>query len=90
MSRDLPSRPGDYGRIDEASGYQIGGSHYLGHAHQPWDIIQDWGLDFWEGNALKYLLRRKPGTARSEDLRKAMHYLERACERAEAAECQSA
>jgi len=63
--------------------HQVGGAHYLGRAYQPWDIVEDWELDFWEGNALKYILRRKPGIARAEDLRKAIHYLEYALVRAE-------
>ena len=75
-------------RVRQASSSrQVGGDHYMDRGSQPWDIIEEWGLDFWEGNALKYLLRRKPGVDRSEDLRKAIHYLERAAERAEEAEC---
>lgn len=54
---------------------QVGGSHYNSHAIQPWDIILDYKLDFWEGNALKYLLRRK-GDARKQDLEKARHYID--------------
>lgn len=54
---------------------QVGGDHYARHAIQPWDIIDAYGLDFYEGNALKYLLRRKGN--RLEDLRKCMHYLEK-------------
>lgn len=61
---------------------QAGGDHYLQRAIQPWDIIEAYGLDYWEGNAIKYLLRRKPGTDRAQDLRKAIHYLERCIERA--------
>ncbi len=57
-----------------------------GRGIEPWDIIAAWDLDFWEGNVLKYLLRRKPGVPRTEDLRKAMHYLEKCLERASAAE----
>lgn len=63
---------------------QIGGTHYLGKPMQPWDVIEAWGLDFWEGNCLKYLLRRKPGTDRITDLRKAQHYLARCIAREEA------
>lgn len=63
-----------------ADSHQVGGDHYLRHAIQPWDIIEVYNLDFWEGNALKYLLRRKPGVDRLEDLRKAAHYLERCIE----------
>jgi hypothetical protein len=53
---------------------QIGGDHYKKNKIQPWDIIDDHNLNFYEGNALKYLLRRKG--EREEDLQKAIHYLE--------------
>lgn len=70
-----------------ANSYQVGGSHYKGHGIEPWDIIAAWDLDFFEGNALKYLLRRgKPGTSRAEDLQKAIHYLEKCLERAQGRE----
>src|SRR5579859_7365880 len=36
---------------------QVGGDHYTKHTLQPWDIIDAYGFDFYEGNALKYLLR---------------------------------
>jgi hypothetical protein len=69
----------------EARDYQVGGDHYRKGTLQPWDVVEAFGLDFWEGNALKYLLRSKPGTKRAEDLRKAIHYLQRCVERAERA-----
>jgi hypothetical protein len=53
---------------------QIGGDHYAKHTIQPWDIIREYKLDFFEGSCLKYLLRRKDN--RLEDLQKAAHYLE--------------
>jgi len=56
--------------------YQVGGDHYSRHKIQPWDIIREYGLNFWEGNAVKYLVRRKPGVVRVEDLKKARHYLD--------------
>jgi hypothetical protein len=59
---------------------QVGGDHYVRRASQPWDIIQEYGLDFWEGNALKYLLRwRQKGGV--EDLRKAQHYIDHLIEK---------
>ena len=58
---------------------QIGGTHYK-LAIQPWDVIDCYGLDFYEGNALKYLLRKKPGADRVVDLKKCAHYLERCIE----------
>lgn len=53
-----------------------GPSHYVRCAIQPWDIIDANGLDFYEGNVLKYLLRwkNKDGV---KDLYKARHYLEK-------------
>lgn len=57
---------------------QVGGDHYKTAKIQPWDIIDDHQLDFYEGNALKYLLRRKNN--RSEDIQKAIHYLQKKLE----------
>ncbi len=53
---------------------QVGGTHYTDMKLQPWDIIAMNNLDYWEGNVIKYLLRRKAD--RVEDLKKALHYLE--------------
>jgi hypothetical protein len=49
--------------------------HYRGQGMQPFDVINAFGLDFYEGNVLKYLLRwrRKNGV---EDLCKARTYLQ--------------
>ena len=53
---------------------QVGGTHYKKEI-QPWDIIDEYQLNFYEGNALKYLLRAKSN--RLEDINKAIHYLEK-------------
>tara|TARA_R100000458_G_C8200049_1_gene190878 strand:- start:415 stop:708 length:294 start_codon:yes stop_codon:yes gene_type:complete len=49
---------------------------------QPWDVIKDWRLDYFTGNAAKYICRqgRKTGEGnlRSDDLRKAIENLEEA------------
>ena len=78
--------PSDHEHLDRLGlmERQVDGDHYLGKPMQPWDVIEAWGLDFWEGNCLKYLLRRKPGTDRITDLRKAQHYLAKCLEREEA------
>ncbi len=54
---------------------QVGGDHYNKHKMQPFDIIDEYGLNFYEGNVLKYLLRWRNKNG-SEDLLKAKHYLE--------------
>lgn len=62
--------------LDEPRAKQVGGKHYhKGNGIQPWDIIEAWELDFWEGNVLKYILRwkHKDGV---QDLEKARHYLD--------------
>lgn len=59
---------------------QVGGDHYKRLAMQPWEIIDALDLDFYDGNALKYLLRwRTKGGV--EDLKKAIHYIEHQIEK---------
>lgn len=58
----------------EATHRQVGGTHYK-RAIQPWDIISEWRLDFWAGNAVKYLLRYRYKGGK-EDLEKARHYID--------------
>jgi DNA-directed RNA polymerase subunit RPC12/RpoP len=60
---------------------QVGGTHYKGKAMQPWDVIEAFGLNYWTGNAIKYICRDK--NDRIEDLKKAIHYLEYEVERLE-------
>ena len=63
------------------SGYDhINPSHYKGdRAYEPIDVIEDWGLNYHLGNALKYIARngRKPGEDPRQGLSKAIWYLER-------------
>ncbi len=61
--------------------FQVGGDHYSRHTIQPFDIIDEYNLNFYEGNALKYLLRQKGD--RVTDLEKAKHYIEVLIEREE-------
>lgn len=69
--------PGEVGEVGKPP------QHYAGAGGlQPFRIIDAFGLDFYEGSALKYLLRwrRKNGI---EDLKKAIHYIQEVIERAE-------
>ena len=52
---------------------------------QPWDAIDAWKLDFWEGNALKYICRagKKEDNTAVQDYKKAITYLEECIRRAE-------
>ena len=53
---------------------QHGGDHYQ-KAYQHWDFVHDRELDYFMGNATKYICREKWGVRRSQDLKKAVHYL---------------
>ena len=58
----------------------INTDHYKdGRKHEPWDVIADWGLNYFVGNALKYISRagRKDGNAYGQDLMKAITYLQK-------------
>ena len=57
---------------------QIGGDHYVKFEIQPWNIIDCYSLNYYEGNILKYLLRSKEN--RVEDLQKLIHYAEKQIE----------
>lgn len=65
----------------KAKDRQIGGNFYK-KTIQPWDIIETWGLDFWRGNVIKYILRA-PEKNGVEDLKKAKHYLDYLIEKTE-------
>lgn len=57
---------------------QVGGDHYSKHKIQVWDVVDEYDLSYYEGQVLKYLLRRKAG--RLEDLEKARHVLDKLIE----------
>ena len=58
----------------------INPTHYRGdRQYEPIAVIEDWGLNYRLGNAVKYISRngRKPGEDPREGLRKAIWYIER-------------
>lgn len=65
-----------------ANNVQVGGNHYKSKGIQPWDYIEANNLDFFEGNALKYLTRWKEKDG-VKDLEKAIHYIQKVIERAQ-------
>lgn len=44
----------------------------------PFNVIDDWDLNFYEGNAIKYIKRagKKDGNSRLQDLKKVREYIE--------------
>lgn len=53
---------------------QIAGSHYKDFAIQPSEFIYENKLNWFEGNAVKYICRHKMKNG-ADDLKKAIHYL---------------
>lgn len=53
-------------------------SHYTRGSIEVWDFIRDQGLNYFRGNAIKYICRAgfKSPHSEIEDLKKAIHYLE--------------
>ncbi len=51
--------------------------HYQGNKFEVIDIIEDFKLNFALGNAVKYILRAGKKNDYSEDLKKAIWYLQR-------------
>lgn len=66
-----------------ANAIQHGGTHYKDKAVQPWDYIASNNLGYFEGNIVKYVSRWKEKNG-VEDLKKAMHYLQKLIELTEA------
>jgi Protein of unknwon function (DUF3310) len=54
---------------------QVGGGHYKNRKIQPVEFIHANGLDFCEGNVVKYVTRWKD-KGQLADLEKAKHYIE--------------
>jgi hypothetical protein len=61
-----------------ANDKQVGGEHYKSRI-EPWDAINEWGLSYLDGSAVKYLARwrKKNGI---QDIQKAIHFLEKLIE----------
>mgnify|MGYP001334628171 CR=1 FL=1 len=57
--------------------------HYQAKGMEAIDVIEAYNLNFSLGSALKYILRagKKPGESSTEDLNKAIWYLQREVER---------
>jgi hypothetical protein len=64
----------------EAVTYDPPPNHYRGRGLQPWDVVDAFGLDFYRGNVLKYLLRAGRKDDELADLVKARNYLNKVIE----------
>ena len=78
---DMCNEENDYNDFDPVNHP----SHYCeGRKYEPIKVIDDWGLDFCLGNALKYISRAGRKNDELEDLKKARFYLDYKIKRLEA------
>ena len=68
-----------------ANDRQVGGDHYSKHGAslQHWDVVNIFGLDYFQGCITKYVFRHKDKSG-IQDLKKARHYLDKYIELEEA------
>jgi len=53
-------------------------SHYVaGRKYEPWDVIDDWKLNYFLGNAIKYIARADRKGNKMQDLEKAIQYIQK-------------
>ena len=61
-------------QVGGSLGKQVGGSHYKDCGIQPVEYIYSNGLDFLEGNVVKYITRHRTKGDGEQDIRKVIHY----------------
>lgn len=68
----------------KANDKQVAGTHYKDMGVQVWDVVDSWPLEqrigYYRGNALKYVMRMGTKDASVQELKKAIHYLEKLVE----------
>jgi hypothetical protein len=62
-----------------ANDKQIAGNHYKKNGIQPWDYVVANNIGYLEGSAIKYITRWKDKNG-IDDIRKAIHFLEKLIE----------
>ena len=77
---DRSNREGTYDyylrriKEDHAMNKQVGGQHYKDCVIQPVEYIFQNGLDYFEGNVVKYITRHRKKGEGKKDVEKAIHY----------------
>lgn len=66
--------------------YNRGASDYAQHIIQPWSIIQEYQLNYWDGDIIKRVLRHKQTDPRRLDYEKIIHICEERIRQIEAEE----
>ena len=67
----------------EVMSYNVGTSDYSKHTIQPWDIWECYGLNPWDADIIKRVLRTKAGEDRKLDYEKIIHICKKRIEQLE-------
>lgn len=63
---------------------QVAGTHYKTMNVQPWDVVDTWPIEqrigAYRHGALKYILRMGTKDESAQEIKKAIHYLEKLVE----------
>jgi hypothetical protein len=59
--------------MDKVRDHNVGSSDYSKFKIQPWDIILEHNLNYWDGDIVKRILRTKEGDSRKMDYEKIIH-----------------
>lgn len=74
----------EYAMQVSANSKQIGGDHYKNMGVEPWDVVDTWPLEqrigAYRHGALKYLMRMGSKDEQLQEIKKAIHYLEKLVE----------
>jgi hypothetical protein len=62
---------------EPANSYQVGGTHYKNVSYEHWDLVLRTGMGYLEGVATKYIARWRKSGEGDQDLRKALHYVQK-------------
>ena len=60
----------------KANERQVGAEHYGLKEFQHWDMVNEFNLDYFQGQITKYVMRWRDKNG-LEDLKKAQHFLEK-------------
>lgn len=71
---------------NETRSYNVGNSNYKDYVIQPWSIILDHNLDYFDGDIVKRTLRSKNGEPRKNDYLKIKHICDEKIRQIEAKE----
>ena len=63
--------------------YNIGNSDYAKHNIKPWDLWEEYGLNPWDADIVKRVLRIKKGEERKLDYQKIIHICQKRIEQIE-------